>query len=218
MRGDVSVIRQIGNHSPPAHCKLHLTLVIAKVNVLSLQLCKNMRCGNVTCGSNFNDRKVTYVLHEGKLLAVSRNSFRFSVKSYLGISLPDRRRPPGMSQSQGLWISGNTLYLGKISQSNIFDILSKDTRTNSLLTLRNWLKTYAMLADSKCSSLCSWSSYLYWLPWDQTSPLLLFSHQSLCLHNRMDQPFQLPLEKFLSKVWESLWHLLGSWSTGDDPL
>jgi len=68
---------------------------------------------------------------------VSKNSFRFSMKSYLGISLSDRLRPSRVSQSQGLLISGNTLYLGKIYQSNISDILSKDTRMNYLLTLRN---------------------------------------------------------------------------------
>ena len=34
VRGDVSVIRQIGNHSPPTCCKLNITLVIAEVNIL----------------------------------------------------------------------------------------------------------------------------------------------------------------------------------------
>ena len=173
----------------------------SQCNILSLQLCRHLRD----------------ILYEGKLVEVSKNSFRFSMKSYLGISLSDRLRPSRVSQSQGLLISGNTLYLGKIYQSNISDILSKDTRMNYLLTLRNWPKTCDMLTDSKCSSLCSWGN-LYCLPWDQTSPLLLFFHQGLCLQNRMDQPFQLPLEKFLPKVWESLWCLLGSWSMGDDPL
>lgn len=107
------------------------------------------------------------------------------------------------------------IYLGKISWSNISDILSKDTRTNPLLTLRNWLKTSTMLTDSKCSSPCSWNGYLYWLPWDQTSPLFspkpVFAQQD-------GSALPLPLEKSLTKVWDSVCCLLDSWSMGHDPL
>lgn len=43
-----------------------------------------------------------------------------SMKCPMGISLIDRHPSLRMSQSQGLWISGNTFVLGKISQSNEF--------------------------------------------------------------------------------------------------
>lgn len=116
VRGDVAVIRQFSNQSPPTQGKLHLTLVIAKVNIL---LCHfdyvKIRGTEMLSVEIISIRKATYILHEGKFLVVSRNSFRFSMKSYLGISLPNRLDPQGMFQSKGFWISGNTLYLGKTS-------------------------------------------------------------------------------------------------------
>lgn len=107
VRGHVSVIRQFGNQSPPTHGKLNLTLVIAKVNILPCHFdyVKVWGTEMLSVETIFN-RKAAYILHEGELLAVSRNSFRFSMKSYMGISLPNRHDPQGMFQSQGFWISG----------------------------------------------------------------------------------------------------------------